>query len=79
MLIELVGWCSTLLVLAGYICNSISKYKLAMIVWIVGDLGWITYDVFIDNFSHLTLSLIIIIINIYGIYNVSKHCLSQKN
>lgn len=78
-MIEVIGWISTLLVLAGYISNAHKKYLLAMIVWIIGDLGWITYDIFIDNFSHLTLSLIIIGINIYGIYNVSKHCLSQKD
>jgi hypothetical protein len=78
-MIEVVGWLSTLLVLAGYISNARGRYVLAMSTWIIGDVGWITYDIFIDNFSHLTLSLIIIGINIYGIYNVSKHCLSQKD
>jgi len=78
-MIEVVGWVSTLLVLAGYINNARGRYALAMSTWIIGDIGWITYDIFIDNFSHLTLSLIIIGINIYGIYNVSKHCLSQKD
>lgn len=78
-MIEVIGWISTVLVLAGYINNAQKRYKLAMSTWILGDVGWITYDIFIDNYSHLTLSLIIIGINIYGIYNVSKHCLSQKD
>jgi len=59
-MIEVVGWVSTLLVLAGYISNARGRYVLAMSTWIIGDVGWITYDIFIYNFSHLTLSLIII-------------------
>jgi hypothetical protein len=68
-MIEALGWISTALVLIGYILNARQYSKQAMIAWIVGDIGWITYDFYIDNFSHLVLSLIIIIINLYGIWN----------
>ena len=68
-MIEAIGWISTLLVLTGYVLNAKCIRKGAMIVWIVGDIGWITYDCFIDNYSHLALSAIIIIINLYGIWN----------
>lgn len=71
-MIELLGWVSTGLVLLGYICNARGNSKLAMITWIVGDTGWITYDFFIDNISHLVLSLIIIAINVYGIIRIWK-------
>ena len=71
-MIELLGWVSTLLVLLGYIMNARGNSKLAMITWIVGDTGWITYDFFIDNLSHLVLSLIIIAINVYGIIRTLK-------
>ena len=71
-MIELLGWTSTGLVLLGYICNARGNSKLAMITWIVGDTGWITYDFFIDNISHLVLSLIIIAINVYGIIRIWK-------
>ena len=71
-MIELLGWASTGLVLLGYICNARGNSKLAMITWIVGDTGWITYDFFIDNISHLVLSLIIIAINVYGIIRIWK-------
>ena len=71
-MIELLGWASTGLVLLGYICNARGNSKLAMITWIVGDTGWITYDFFIDNLSHLVLSLIIIAINVYGIIRIWK-------
>lgn len=69
-MIETLGWISTALVLAGYILNARQKTRYAMITWIAGDIGWITYDFFINNFSHLVLSLVIIIINLYGIWNL---------
>ena len=71
-MIELLGWLSTALVLLGFVFNSKGKYTLAMITWIVGDIGWITYDFYIDNISHLVLSAIIISINLYGIFNIKK-------
>jgi len=75
-MIEILGWLSTVLVLIGYIFNAKSRYILAMIAWIIGDIGWITYDLFIDNFSHMALSLVIISINIYGIINLKKNSLN---
>lgn len=71
-MIEVLGWSSTVLVLAGYIFNAKGLDKSAMVLWIVGDVGWITYDIFIQNMSHMVLSLVIIIINLYGIYNNMK-------
>lgn len=71
-MIELLGWGSTALVLLGYIMNARGNSNIAMITWIVGDTGWIIYDFFIDNLSHLILSLIIIAINVYGIIRIKK-------
>lgn len=71
-MIELLGWISTALVLVGYITNARGLTKTAMIAWIVGDIGWITYDIFISNISHMVLSLVIICINLYGIYRIWK-------
>jgi hypothetical protein len=68
-MIEALGWISTALVLFGYVLNARQYSKQAMVAWIVGDVGWITYDFYIDNFSHLVLSLVIIAINLYGIWN----------
>ena len=72
MLIEILGWVSTGLVLAGYVFNAKQLSKLAMYTWIIGDVGWIVYDLFIDNISHMVLSFVIIVINLYGIYNNLK-------
>ena len=71
-MIEVLGWTSTALVLLGYILNAKTKFKAAMVVWIVGDIGWITYDFYIDNISHLVLSAVIISINLYGIFNIKR-------
>jgi hypothetical protein len=48
-MIEVLGWTSTALVLLGYILNAKTKFKAAMVVWIVGDIGWITYDFYIKR------------------------------
>lgn len=73
MLIEIVGWLGTLLILLGYILNAKSKYMLAMYTWIVGDLFWISYDLVRGIYPHLGLSLVVIIINLYGIYKILKN------
>lgn len=67
---EVLSWCCTVLILLGYILNSIQKTKLAIMAWCTGDLGWIVYDIHINNLSHATLSLIIILINLFGIYKL---------
>ena len=77
-MIEILGWFSTALVLAGYVSNARGWTKTAMITWIIGDTGWIVYDFFIDNFSHLVLSLVIIAINVYGIYRLWKNLSVKK-
>lgn len=69
-MIEILGWVGTVLVLIGYWANSNLQHRLAMTTWIAGDIIWITYDIFIENWSHMVLSLVIIGINIYGIYKI---------
>jgi hypothetical protein len=71
-MIEILGWISTALVLIGYILNARNIRSGAMIAWIVGDIGWIVYDMFIANISHMVLSFIIISINLYGIFQQKK-------
>jgi hypothetical protein len=69
-MIEFVGWLSTALVLLGYISNAKGCPKAAMIAWIIGDIGWVSYDLYINNISHLVLSFVIISINLYGIIRI---------
>ena len=69
---ETVSWICTVLVLTGYYLNSQKRYLSAMLAWIVGDIGWIAYDLYIDNISHMVLSIIIIVLNLIGIYKIIK-------
>lgn len=71
-MIEILGWLATTLVLLGYWLNVNQKHKLAMAVWIAGDVGWISYDVIRGIYPHLALSAIIIILNAYGIIKIIK-------
>jgi hypothetical protein len=77
-MIEILGWLSTALVLLGYITNARGLTKWAMITWILGDCGWIVYDVYIHNISHMVLSLVIIGINLYGIFRLWKSSSNKK-
>ena len=72
LLINILGWVGTAMILLGAYLNAKGRSALAMAIWIIGDLIWIVYDVYINNFSHMTLSLIIIIINSYGIHRIWK-------
>lgn len=77
-MVEILGWICTLLVLLGYWFNAKQKYILAFTIWIIGDLGWIIYDYNISNWSHATLSTIIILINFYGRYRLKKKRMSRR-
>jgi hypothetical protein len=70
---ELFGWICTIMIIIGFILNSIGNLKYAIYVWIIGDIGWILYDISIRNYSHLALSIIIIIINVYGLYKLKEN------
>lgn len=72
-----IGWICTVLVLLGYFFNSNGKTNSAFIVWICGDFGWIWYDYCIDNWSHATLSTVIILINVYGLYRKRRNNAKQ--
>lgn len=71
-MIEAFGWVGTALVLLGYFFNAQAKYYTAMVTWIVGDILWITYDIVREIYPHLTLCVVVVLINLYGIYNILK-------
>lgn len=69
---QILGWISTILVLVGYFLNAKGKPKPAMTIWLIGDIGWLFYDLHIFNWSHFALSIIIMGLNFYGIYRIIK-------
>jgi hypothetical protein len=74
----LLSWICTILVLTGFVLNATGRTFKALIIWIVGDIGWIIFDASISNLSHATLSTIIILINLYGILNARKDRKSSR-
>ena len=71
-MIEVLGWGSAILVGVGYWLN-VQKYRIwAMIIWILADIGWFTYDILIDNWSHAALCTGLLAINVYGIIKDKK-------
>ena len=71
-MIEILGWLATLLVVIGYWLNANGKLYPALITWIVGDILWISYDVYRDIYPHLGLCLFIITINLFGIFKLKR-------
>ena len=65
-MVQVLGWLATALVLVGYWSNATDRRQLAFILWTIGDVLWITYDIFIFNWSHMMLSATIIGLNVYG-------------
>jgi len=72
-MVDIIGWVATGLVLLGYWLNANRLHYQAMAVWIVVDIGWIAYDILRCIDPHLTLSSVIILLNIYGIYKILKN------
>lgn len=71
-MIAILGWVATALIVGGYVFNARNQRILAIIVWIIGDISWIVYDILINNPSHAVLSVIIIGINLYAIFNTKN-------
>jgi|DEB19_MinimDraft_3_1074340.scaffolds.fasta_scaffold30988_2 hypothetical protein len=69
-MIEAIGYIATVLVLAGYACNSQQRYALAVAIWLLGDSLWIAYDVVIHNVPHTILSACICMLNLRAIWRL---------
>lgn len=67
---EYLGWAATFIVLLGFWLNAKRYVLSACVSWIIGDIGWVIYNIHISNWSHMTLAGIIVIINSYAIYNI---------
>jgi len=78
-MIQILGWACTVAILVGFALNARKQYVLALYIWIIGDIGWIWYDYLISNWSHATLSSALILINIYGRYNLKAKVLKKKD
>ena len=67
MYIEFLGWIATALLLVGYYTNAHQK-QYSWLIWFVGNGIMSVYAHLIGSMSILTLSIVLMIINLYG-YN----------
>ncbi len=65
--IKILGWICTIFTLLGFYLNA-RKLTIAFYIWIIGDSGWIWYSYLTHTTPHAGQCLIIILLNIYGIY-----------
>jgi len=68
----ILSWIATILILAGCIANARKHHVLAVVLWTLGDISWIIFDIYIANYSHIVLSSAIIFINLYAIKNLKN-------
>lgn len=78
---EYLGWISTVIVLLGFWLNARRYVLAACVAWIIGDAGWVIYNIHISNWSHMTLASVIIMINVYAIFNIikEKHFINERH
>ena len=69
---EILGWVCTALVLTGFIVNSRGHLQSALSIWLVSDICWIVYDIYIDNPQHIALAVGILIINVTGLIRLQR-------
>ena len=64
---EILGWIATVLLLSGYVANAHQK-QYSWLIWFVGNGLMSVYAHLIGSMSVLTLSIVLMILNLYG-YN----------
>ena len=70
MNIEILGWIATAILLIGYYLNA-KKYISSFIIWFTGNALMGIYAYVIESFSVVALSIVLMILNLYG-YNSWK-------
>jgi len=65
MNVEWIGWIATALLLYGYYTNANQKIY-SWLIWIAGNTAMAVYASLIDSMSVVTLSVILVGLNIYG-------------
>tara|TARA_Y100000310_G_scaffold343125_1_gene449331 strand:- start:3433 stop:3657 length:225 start_codon:yes stop_codon:yes gene_type:complete len=70
-MIEILGWIATGFLLIGYFLNA-KKHIVSWLLWIIGNSLMFGYAILIQSYSVAFLSIVLIIINIYGYYSWRK-------
>lgn len=67
----MIPWIFAAFSIAGAILNARKKIS-GFYIWCVGNIGWVVYDVLIEEYAQATLFLFFTFINIYGIIKWRK-------
>ncbi len=65
MYVEILGWISTLILLVGYYLNA-KKLISSWCFWLCGNTGMLVYATLINSYSVAFLSVVLMIMNVYG-------------
>ena len=68
MNIEILGWIATAILLIGYYLNA-KKYISSFIIWFTGNALMGIYAYVIESFSVVALSIVLMVLNLYGYNN----------
>ena len=68
MNIEILGWIATAILLVGYYLNA-KKYITSFIIWFIGNALMGIYAYVIESFSVVALSIVLMVLNLYGYNN----------
>ena len=72
MNIEILGWVATLLLLVGYYLNA-KQVLLSWVIWLHGNALMLIYALAINSYSVAFLSIVLIVLNVYGYSSWKKN------
>ena len=68
---DIIGWLGTASILRGYYLNA-KKLDTSWIVWFLGNLFMLIYSIKINANPQILLSVVLMVLNIYGYVNWRK-------
>jgi nicotinamide riboside transporter PnuC len=71
-MINNLSWIITALSVGGAIYNARGKV-FGFYIWIVANIAWIAFDIYIKSYSQAALFAVYTIISVYGIYTWKKN------
>jgi len=70
-IVDIIGWLGFFLILLGYYFNA-KKKLYCFYIWSLGNIVYIFYGFIINAFPIMAMSVVVLIMNIYGYFNWVK-------
>jgi len=71
MSLDTISWILTVWAIIGAILNARGSIK-GFYIWIVGNIGWVAYNLYIEEWALAALFVVYTLISTYGIYQWRK-------